>query len=350
MGISYFLPIKIKGYLPYMDQSESVTTTILPKPDQAAHVLSGWRFRAMIITIIISMLVYLLFTLWGGWRQVIEAVTQVGPLGILFTLSLSLLCYGVRFLRWELFLNILGYKLPTTANLRIYIAGFSLTTTPGKSGEALRGIFLKDYGVPHRKSFAAFLAERFSDLIAMAVLSIIGLWHYPQTRPAFFITIAALIFFLYAVQKDNWLHTIEKLAVKTLPKRLAHIAEFFIETIIGFRSCFTPRMLSLSLALSVIAWASEGVGLYYLVYFLGYEVDLLTSLFIFGFSMLVGAITFLPGGIGGTEVTMVKLLILQGLDSSSAVAITLLLRLATLWFSVVLGLIALPKKQLIIKN
>jgi uncharacterized protein (TIRG00374 family) len=104
------------------------------------------------------------------------------------------------------------------------------------------------------------------------------------------------------------------------------------------------------LVLSVLAWAAEGVGLYYLVYFLGYEIDLLTCLFIFGFSMLIGAITFLPGGLGGTEVTMVKLLALQNVSSSSAVAITLLLRLATLWFSVALGLIALPKKQLIIKN
>jgi len=333
-----------------MNQPKSVTAAIPPEPDHATHILSGWRFRAMIITIIVSMLVYLLFTLWGGWREVLEAVSQVGVLGILFTLSLSLLCYWLRFLRWELFLNVLGYKLPTAANLRIYIAGFSLTTTPGKSGEALRGIFLKDYGVPHRKSFAAFLAERFSDLIAVAVLSTIGLWHYPQTRPAFFVTMAVLVFCLYAVQKDNWLHAIENLAIKILPKRLAHIAEFFIETVIGFRSCFTPRMLSLSLTLSVVAWAAEGLALYYLIYFLGYEVDLLTCLFIFGFSMLVGAITFLPGGIGGTEVTMVKLLTLQGLDSSSAVAITLLLRLATLWFSVMLGLIALPKKQLIIKN
>lgn len=329
-----------------MSLPESIPEVADPKPNHP-HLLSGWRFRAMIATIIISMLVYLLFTLWGGWREVLDAMGQVGILGILFTLSLSLLSYWLRFLRWEKFLNILGYKLPIAANLRIYIAGFSLTATPGKSGEALRGIFLKDYGIPHRKSFAAFLSERFTDLIAVAMLSTIGLWHYPQTRPAFFITIAAITFFLFAVQKNTWLHVMESLAKRVLPKRLAHITEFFVETVIGFRSCFTPRMLSLSLALSIVSWAAEGIALYYLASFLGYEVDLLTCLFIFGFSMLVGAITFLPGGLGGTEITMVKLLILQNVSSSSAVAITLLLRLATLWFSVVLGLIALPKKQLI---
>lgn len=333
-----------------MSPHKTVTDACNAETDPPTHLLSGWRFRAMIATIIVSMLVYLLFTLWGGWRDVLDAVNRVGILGILFTLSLSLLSYWLRFLRWDQFLKVLGYRLPTAANWRIYIAGFSLTTTPGKTGEALRGVFLRDYGVPHRKSFAAFLSERVCDLIAVAVLSIIGLWHYPETRPAFFITMGAVFFCLYAVQRDTWLQALERLAKRTLPQRFAHLAESFIETIIGFRSCFTIRMLSLSLLLSVAAWALEGVALYFLIHMLGYEVDLLTSLFIFGFSMLIGAITFLPGGLGSTEVTMVQLLILQGVDSSAAVAITLLLRLATLWFSVVLGLIALPKKQLVIKN
>ena len=53
--------------------------------------------------------------------------------------------------------------------------------------------------------------------------------------------------------------------------------------------------------------------------------------------MLAGALSFLPGGLGGTEVVMGGLLIAFGADGATAVAITLLCRLATLWFAVALG-------------
>ena len=62
--------------------------------------------------------------------------------------------------------------------------------------------------------------------------------------------------------------------------------------------------------------------------------------------MLIGAISFLPGGLGGAEVTMTALLMLNGMDNGAAVAATLLIRLTTLWFAVVLGLLVmLPARR-----
>jgi uncharacterized protein (TIRG00374 family) len=59
------------------------------------------------------------------------------------------------------------------------------------------------------------------------------------------------------------------------------------------------------------------------------------------FAMLVGAISFLPGGLGGVEATMVGLLILIGSTQPLALAATVIIRLTTLWFAVALGLLAL---------
>ena len=42
--------------------------------------------------------------------------------------------------------------------LKIYLAGFALTTTPGKAAR-LRGVLLKPLGVPHSHSLAAFLVN-----------------------------------------------------------------------------------------------------------------------------------------------------------------------------------------------
>lgn len=311
------------------------------------HFLAGWRFTAMIVTIILTVIGYLLFTLWGGWRDVVDAVVKVGLWGMIVTLLLSLLNYWLRFLRWQMFLRVLGHRIPTLPSLQIYISGFALTTTPGKAGEALRSVFLKDYGMSYRQSFGAFLAERVSDLIAVLILASLGVFIYPAARPIVILVALVICLVLFTVQQESWLRAIERFAKKILPSRIAHLVEFFLEIMLAFRSCFRIEILMYGIVLGVIAWAAEGLGLYFLIHYMGGDhVTLLNAQFIYGFSLLIGAITFLPGGLGGTEVTMLQLLRLNGVASPVAVAITIVIRLATLWFSVILGLLALPKKQI----
>ena len=318
--------------------------------DEHQHLLSGWRFRAMVITIVIAAIGYLIFSLWGGWENVVAAISHVGFYGVLLALVLSLFNYGLRFVRWQHFLHVLGYDVPILSSLRIYVAGFSLTTTPGKAGEALRGVFLADFGVPFRRSFGALLAERISDLNAIVILAATGLWIFPEARLLVIIAGLFVVILLYIVQKDTWLQAAERFALKRLPGRFAHIIEFLIETVLAFRSCFKPRVLVAGILLGCLAWGAEGTAFYCLLQLSGYDVPFLTAVFIFTFSLLVGAVTLIPGGLGTTEIAMLQLLLLNGVPKSGAVAITLLIRLCTLWFSVLLGLIALPKKQIVIKK
>lgn len=56
--------------------------------------------------------------------------------------------------------------------------------------------------------------------------------------------------------------------------------------------------------------------------------------------MLAGALSFLPGGLGETGAVMGVLLVTFGANGAAAVAITLLCRIATLWFAVALGGVA----------
>lgn len=312
------------------------------------HLLSGWRFKAMIATVILSIIGYFLFTLWGGWRDVVEASYKVGLKGVLLALALSLVNYLLRFIRWQHYLAILGHKLPFFTHLRIYLAGFALTTTPGKAGEALRSIFLKDYDVPYRKSFGAFLSERFSDLLTVFIISGIGLWTIPQARLPVFI-LAILIFIgLVALQKIAWLRWLEQFIERKFPGRFAHVMEFGIETILSFRSCYSWSAMIYGTVLGILAWCAEGVAFYYVLEFMGADIGLFTAIYIYTFGLLVGAITLLPGGLGGAEVAMLQLLVLHNVPSGDAVAAILVIRLTTLWFSVILGLAVMPMKHLLL--
>lgn len=313
------------------------------------HFINEKKFKLVIGTVLLSIIGYFLFTLWGGWENVISALKQVGFFGIATALSLSLINFGLRFLRWKYFLKVLGYSIPWTANLRIFMSGFSLTTTPGKTGEALRGVFLKDFGVPFRKSFGAFLSERTSDLLCVTILASTGLWIYPKARPILFIVASFITFLFIAIRKDSWINSLDKIAKKILPEKFSSVIDFFLETLRSFRSCFTAKVLAITSLLGVLAWTLEAVALKYLLYLLGYELSLLKAIFIYGFSLVIGGITLLPGGLGGAEVTMLQLLILQNIPTAVAVAVTLVIRLTSLWFSVFLGMIALPKNKILWK-
>ena len=314
--------------------------------EQHQHFLSGKHFKILIATILLSILGYFLFTLWAGWENVVGAIRQVGLKGICIALGLSLVNYGFRFLRWQYFLGVLGHRIAWRPSLRIYMAGFALTTTPGKAGEALRSVFLKDYGIPFRKSFGAFFSERISDLLSVSILAATGLWIYPDARPVLFLVVAVITFILFAIQKDSWLQWLERIARKLLTEKRAHIVEFIFESIIFFRSCFTAKAILTGLCFGVLAWTAEAAALCYVLHLLGYDIGIITAAFVYGFSLVIGGITLLPGGLGGAELTMMQLLILNGVSAAVAVATTLVIRLTSLWFSVVLGMIALPKKQI----
>ncbi len=307
--------------------------------------LSGWRFRALLLIVLLSAVGYLMFSLWGGWQEVVAAMVRVGLIGTAIALMLSLVNYGLRFVRWQKFLARLGHRVHTPESLRIYIAGFGLTILPGKAGEVIRSLFLKHHGVFYPESLAAFFSEQFSNLISMLLLVSIGLWVYPPAKPLVVILAALIVTGLVVLQQTKWLQALKVIAQNKLPARPAHFITSAIEIVLHSGRCFRLPMLLYGIALGLVAWGAEGMAFYYIMHVLGSDLSLPTALFIYAFSMLVGALSFLPGGLGGAEATMVTLLILNHVAQPQAVAATVLIRLATLWFAVALGVIALTMSE-----
>ncbi len=297
--------------------------------------------RALLASVVAAAGGYLVFALWGGWRDVAAALEHVSLPAVALLLSLSLVNYGLRFARWQYYLARFGYRLPTFASLRIYLGGFALTTTPGKAGEALRCVLLQPHGVAYPHSLAALLAERLGDLLAILVMAGLGLSAYPQGRMVVVVLAAALAAVLLLIQRRSWLEALDRYLRRRFRGRVAALAAGAIETVLHSARLFSLPLLAFSVLLGLVAWGAEGVAFHYLAQVLGADLGLRTALFIYAFSMLVGAVSFLPGGLGSAELTMVTLLALNGMPHGGAVAATVLIRLTTLWFAVVLGLAAL---------
>jgi uncharacterized protein (TIRG00374 family) len=101
-------------------------------------------------------------------------------------------------------------------------------------------------------------------------------------------------------------------------------------------------VLIAAVALGTAAWFGEGAAFYLVLTGLGVpggSETLSLAVFILAFSTVIGAVSALPGGLGAAEASIAGMLaILLGLASDTAAAATLLIRFATLWFGVGLGL------------
>ena len=300
--------------------------------------------RAVFWSVALAALGYLGLSLWAGWRDVVAAVVQVGPWVLAGLLALSLVNYLLRFLRWARYLALLDAPVPWRINLDAYFAGFALTTSPGKVGEMLRSVLLKPHGVPPAASVAAFFAERVSDLLAILVLAAVGLWAYAPARPIVGLALAAVVVALLLVQWTALIAAIDRWA-QARPQKWARLVVKLCEVVLHFRRCFSLPAMGMGLVLGVVAWFAEGLGFWWLLLALDHPLPLSTAVFIYAFAMLVGALSFLPGGLGGSEAAMVALLSLNGFPEASAVSATLICRLATLWFAVGLGALFLGRRR-----
>jgi len=302
--------------------------------------LSGWKYRALILSVVLSAIGYLGFSMWGGWDAVANSVKEVGMFGVVIALLMSSFNYLLRFFRWQIYLKVLGHAIPWKPSLKIYLAGFALTTTPGKAGEALRGVLLKPWGMPYGKSFAAFFSERLSDLIGIVLLSFLGLTLYPDARPIIIfgaIGIAIVLLILSQQKIHSWAEQLIDQKEGRLAKISGHLIDIFKEA----QRCHKIDVLALTTLLAVVSWGAEAVAFYWILTWMGADITLQFAMFVYALAMLAGAISFMPGGLGGAEAIMVTLLIWNGMHNADAVAATVLIRLATLWYAVGIGSVCL---------
>lgn len=301
--------------------------------------------RRAALSAVICAMIYLALIAGADLQATFGAVFRLEPAGWLLVLALSLVNYGLRFGRWHGYLRRLGQRLPVAEDALVYMAGFAFTTTPGKVGEALRSLYLKPLGVPYSHSLAALFAERLLDLLAMILLAALAV---PQAGGQGHLLLVPMLLVpavLLAVRHPALPDSLLARAGKRCG-RLAGAAADMADLLASSRQLLHGRILLGGLLLSVISWGAEGVALYWIAQALGIDISLSAAVGIYAISMLAGALSFIPGGLGSAEAAMGLLLVMMGAEASAAVAATLICRIATLWFAVLLGGLALGTLEL----
>jgi uncharacterized protein (TIRG00374 family) len=302
--------------------------------------------RPLILSVLVGAALYGGSLLIGDLNALEDAYRRIGPGGLAAVAALALSGYLLRFLRWQGYLNALGHSVPVLASLRYYIAGFALITTPGKAGEAIRSVYLRRHGVGYDHSLAALLVERVADLAALALLAAVVGLQFATYRWATLLVAALVVLAIGAVTYEGARNMLRR-ALAAVPLSCAQsLAQQLASSLAASARLLRPRSLSNSIALGLLAWGVEGVGFFLIVQALGITDSAWLAIGIYAAAVLVGAISFLPGGLGGTEAVMGGLLLALGASPEDAVVATVLSRLGTLWFAVALGVAAMARTEL----
>lgn len=300
-------------------------------------------FSRAILAVIFAVALYVIFVIFSDITLLIEKFQNFNFLVLIPAFSLVLLSYFVRGFRWDFFLKTLDINISLKKSLLLFFAGLGLSITPGKFGEVIKSHFLKkDYDHSYSKTAPIVFVERYYDLVGILIISLIGIWFTDIDRTIIFVALGIIIFALVISQQ-------KKLVIKILGKFesisfLNKLARNSLETFETVHVLLKPKLYGKSLGYSVTAWLIESLAVF--IIFLGFEIDisLPSVILIFTVSSIIGGLSMLPGGIGLTEGGMVGLLLLEGIDYTSAISVVIMVRIVTLWFSVILGLIVLKTK------
>ncbi|MBA4329845.1 MAG: TIGR00374 family protein [Polaromonas sp.] len=273
-------------------------------------------------------------TLYAVLLAVFAQASPMAPLRALASLAglqaiaLCLLNYLLRGLRWRLWMAHYGRPLKITEALRLYLAGYTFTPTPGNVGEAARGLLLARNPLSATQSLAIFGAERLADLLCLLLLCLpVAWWLADLVGPRQVAGLAGLAVALAVIVLALLFRFRQPLL-----RRFAWLREAW--------TCLATRPL-LWLGLSLVAWAAQGVAVWLLCREAGVAVSALEATGFYALAMVGGALSLLPAGLGGMEALLTGLLVAHGASAGLALGITVQVRLVTLWLAVALGALAL---------
>jgi len=304
------------------------------------------RLRTWLIVLaLLGVVAYLALKVFSNPEELSQSFAGFEWRLLPLVLLLSFLNYIIRFLRWDFYCRKLALKVRRRQNIAIFGAGLVATITPGKAGELVKSFLLKEnLGTAVSRSAPMILVERVLDFISLLLLSVAAMLICSllksQVATNNLYLIGASIFLVLLIVGLIIATILVKRNISTRFTRFSRILDWIRHFLTTTRSLFDWRTMIVSLGFSLPAWFAECAGFYFTLRGFGLTLPLAMCVFIYCLASIVGALTFLPGGLGGAEASMIGLLHSYGVASPEAVASTVVIRACTLWFAVLVGFIA----------
>jgi len=295
----------------------------------------------LILVLVAVVVIYAIFLFISDFSIISEKISNFKinylPL-ILFLVSAS---WIPLFIKWHFLLKNCEIHVPLKKSILVFLSGPAFEITPGQIGSLIKSQILKtSSNISRTKTVPIIVVEKVYDLIGAILASIIGIiiLGIEPYLIIFAILVLAVIFFFmyYRPASEIFFKRITK--TKFFSKYIDNMSEFHAIV----QKSTNVKIATVCILLGVVYWFIISTAAYYtLIAFDINVLDYLTVLAIYTTSILLGAISFIPAGIGVTEGSIASLFILNGIDVSTALILSVMIRVLTLWFSVCVGFIAL---------
>ena len=295
----------------------------------------------LILVLVAVVVIYAIFLFISDFSIISEKISNFKTNYLPLILLLVSVSWIPMIVKWHFLLKNCEIDVPLRKSIAVFFAGIAFEITPGQIGSLIKSQLLKtSSNIPRTKTVPIIVAEKVYDLIGAILASIIGIIILGMDFYLIIIAILALavifFFMFYRPASEIFFKRITK--TKFFSKYVDNMSEF--HTII--QKSTNVKAATICILLGVTYWFIISAAAYYtLIAFDINVLDYLTVLAIYTTSILLGAISFVPAGIGVTEGSIAGLFTLNGIDVSTALILSVMIRVLTLWFSVSVGFIAL---------
>lgn len=311
-----------------------------PEMGKKEYLSAVNKFRNLIIiTLIGSIIVFIAVAFFGGVTKVISTIESANP--YLYGIAFVLVFAGalLRFGRWSYCLKTLKIKIPFKKSFTTYMSLYSMDITPGRVGRIVVGYTInKVSNSKFMKAAPIITMDLFSDFLGFAVLAIITSFVFHQ----FFLYVVVFVVllsisFVFLLHDGAYKLMSKWNFLKNLMKRFTpHINTYYSSQ----NSLNTKKVYLVAILYTIPAEILDALALYFSALAIGVKAHIFQSVFIYSVAQIFGMISTLPGSIGVADATMVLLTGSSfGINATLSSAITIMTRLATLWFSVIVGMI-----------
>jgi len=297
--------------------------------------------KVILLSVLAGIIVFAVLSFSSDIRQVGQALAEFkwGYIGIILPLAAG--NYIIRFCKWEYYLRQLHIRIGLWESAGIFLSGLSMSVTPGKLGEIFKSFLLQDLnGTPVSKSVPVVFAERATDALGLLILATVSITALPDVNKALMIIPAFLL--AAGIILLRWRRGSRRII--GFCGRLPVLGKISNQLQTSYDSAYTlmsPKSLIVGSILSVASWGFECLAAYVVFKGLGMDTGLPLSVLVWSFSLLLGAVSFIPGGLIVTEGSLAGLLVIAGFSKALAGSATVITRLCTLWFAVAIGVFAL---------
>ena len=295
----------------------------------------------LILVLVAAVGIYAIFLFTSDFNIITEKISNFKinylPL-ILFLVTAS---WCPVFIKWHFLLKNCEIDISLTKNITVFLSGLAFEITPGKLGALMKSQILKTcFNIPRTKTAPIVLVEKMYDLIGAILASIIGIIILGMDTYLIIIAILvlAMVFFFLYYRPASELFFKRVTKTKFFSKYVENISEFD-KTV---QKSTNVKVATICILLAVTYWFIVSTAVYYTL--IGFDInilDYLKVLSIYAISILLGAISFIPGGVGITEGALAGLFTLEGIDVSTALILSVIIRIFVLWYSVSIGFISL---------